>query len=232
MSRETTIECQICHELRPASQVISAEFVRGPIAELIRREHPTWNSDGYVCLRELNQYRARQVEEMLVSERGELSQLERDVVDSLGDEELLAQNIEATLDATSTLSERLADRLAEFGGSWTFLMLFGAFIAVWIGTNSAWIASSAPDPYPFIFLNLLLSCIAAIQAPVILMSQNRHTSKDRVRAEHDYRINLKSEVEIRNLHSKLDLLLTHQWRRLLEIQQLQIDLMQEIAAKR
>jgi uncharacterized membrane protein len=127
-----------------------------------------------------------------------------------------------------TFGQRMADKLASFGGSWGFIIFFLSFITIWIIINVVFLLSKAFDPYPFILLNLILSCIAALQAPVIMMSQNRQEEKDRIRAKKDYMINLKSELEIRMLHEKMDHLIIHQQQRLLEIQQIQIDMMQEI----
>jgi len=121
--------------------------------------------------------------------------------------------------------------VAAFGGSWRFIMLFGAILLVWIVLNSIFLLQRPFDPYPFILLNLVLSCIAAMQAPIIMMSQNRQESKDRLRAEHDYQVNLKAEIEIRQLHIKLDQLLNHSWQRLLEIQRVQMDIMEDISRK-
>ena len=132
-----------------------------------------------------------------------------------------------------TFGETLSDKLADLGGSWTFIIFFFLFLAVWIAANTAlWIFFNKEiDKYPFILLNLMLSCIAALQAPVIMMSQNRQESRDRQRAEHDYKINLKAELEIRFLHEKIDLLLKKHWSRLMQIQQMQIDVMEEIKRK-
>ncbi|HSA81745.1 MAG TPA: DUF1003 domain-containing protein, partial [Geminicoccaceae bacterium] len=124
------------------------------------------------------------------------------------------------------------DAIAAFGGSWTFILLFGAVILVWVLINAVALLARPFDPYPFILLNLVLSCLAAVQAPIIMMSQNRQEARDRLRSENDYRVNLKAELEIRHLHEKLDHLLQHQWERLMEIQQIQIELMNEIAPGR
>ena len=113
----------------------------------------------------------------------------------------------------------MADRVAEFGGSWTFIMLFAAFLVAWALINTIVLATRAFDPYPFIFLNLLLSMIAAVQAPIIMMSQNRQGKKDRENAEHDYEVNLKAELEIMSLHEKLDEMRAEQITRLLTYQQ-------------
>lgn len=128
--------------------------------------------------------------------------------------------------------DQLADRVAAVGGSWGFIIAFGLVLVVWMGWNEATRGHPlAFDPYPFIFLNLMLSCVAAIQAPVILMSQRRAEAKDRLRAESDYRVNLKAELEIRHLHEKLDYLVSKQWERLMEIQQLQLQTLQESRPK-
>ncbi len=118
--------------------------------------------------------------------------------------------------------------MAEFGGSWTFILIFSAVLVTWVVINTITLWRQPFDPFPYILLNLVLSCLAAIQAPIIMMSQNRQESKDRLRGENDYRINLKAELEIRNLNSKMDMLLTHQWQQLLEIQKIQMEMMQEL----
>lgn len=130
-----------------------------------------------------------------------------------------------------TFGERMADRVAEFGGSWTFIMLFGAFLATWVLLNAG-IAFRVFDPYPFIFLNLILSMLAAIQAPIIMMSQNRQAKKDRENAEHDYAVNLKAELEIMGLHEKLDEMRTAEITRLLEYQQQQMEILERLVAGR
>ena len=211
----------------PPSEVMPAAMVRPAVAERVRHDHPHWSADDFICLEDLNRYRTSYVEHVLTTERGELSDLESEVVRSLHEQDLLSENVNDQFASQLSLGERLADRIASFGGSWTFLMSFAGFLAVWIVINSLVILFRPFDPYPYILLNLMLSCLAAIQAPVIMMSQNRQEAKDRVRAEHDYRVNLKAELEIRHLHAKMDLLLTHQWQRLLEIQEIQMELMQE-----
>ena len=125
----------------------------------------------------------------------------------------------------------MADRIAAFGGSWTFIGLFFGVLLGWIVLNTAALARHRFDPYPFILLNLVLSTLAALQAPVIMMSQNRQEDKDRQRAKKDYMINLKSELEIRMLHEKLDHLIMHQQQDLLEIQQIQVEMMDDILAR-
>ncbi len=232
MTNHVKKQCAICNQLLPISELVPGRFVRSIIADRILSEHPEWNSESYICNSDLNRYRSIYVQGVLEKERGELSSLEQEVLQSLRDHGVLADNLNETIDEKSTLGQRLADRVASFGGSWTFIILFATILIVWIAMNSIAIFFRPFDPYPYILLNLVLSCLAAIQAPVIMMSQNRQESKDRLRAENDYRVNLKAELEIRHLHSKLDLLLTHQWQRLLEIQQVQMDLLQELGSKR
>ena len=128
---------------------------------------------------------------------------ERRVIERVAKRVAVSRNIYAEHDRGLTLGERLADEVASFGGSWTFLIIFGGFIVAWVGLNAAMLAQ-AFDPYPFILLNLFMSMLASIQAPVIMMSQNRQATKDRLAAAHDYEVNLKAEIEIMALHEKLD----------------------------
>jgi uncharacterized membrane protein len=225
-------KCDICQKDFAAVDVMPAAMIRPAVTELIQGEHPAWSADGFICFADLNRYRTLYVEGVLGRERGELSELETEVVRSLKEQELLSENVNEEFEGDRSLGARLSDRLASFGGSWTFLICFATFMAIWIVINSILAILRPFDPFPFILLNLILSCLAAIQAPVIMMSQNRQEAKDRIRAEHDYRINLKAELEIRHLHAKLDMLLTHQWQRLLEIQEIQMELMQEFGKHR
>ncbi|HEX6431434.1 MAG TPA: DUF1003 domain-containing protein, partial [Niastella sp.] len=140
----------------------------------------------------------------------------------------LATNVSLELDRGVTFGERLADRVAAFGGSWRFILLFAVAMAAWMGLNSWLLASRAFDPFPYILLNLVVSCLAAVQAPVIMMSQNRQEEKDRKRNENDYLVNLKAEIEIRTLHQKMDLLMQEQFKKLIETQAEQIKLLQSI----
>ena len=229
--RPEPVPCQICRQLRRPNDVLPAELVRNSVAETIRKAYPDWSSQGFICLADLNRFRTEHVQDVLETERGELSSLEEEVVRSLHEHETLSRNINVEFDRELTVGEQLADQVAEFGGSWRFIISFGVVFAVWIGVNSVALLREPFDPYPYILLNLVLSCLAALQAPVIMMSQNRQEARDRLRAEHDYRINLKAELEIRHINAKFDLLLTHQWQRLLEIQQIQMEIMEEVARR-
>ena len=147
---------------------------------------------------------------------------------SLTDKTTLTDKLDGNEEKPLTTGQKIADKVASFGGSWTFIILFALFIFIWISFNIYWLANRGFDPYPFILLNLILSCIAAIQAPVIMMSQNRQEDKDRERAQNDYMINLKSELEIRMLHEKIDHLIMHQQQEVIEIQKVQIEMMNDI----
>jgi len=229
--RNETIACQLCGKGKNRAHLVAAALVSAPVAETIRQEHPEWTADGYICLADLNRFRSRYIQSLLETEKGELTSLEQEVLDSMARQETLSSNIDAQFERELTFGERLADRIADVGGSWTFILGFGGFLLVWIVVNSAVLLLRPFDPYPFILLNLVLSCLAAIQAPVIMMSQNRQEAKDRLRSENDYRVNLKAELEIRHLHEKIDHLLTRQWERLVEIQQVQLELMSEITRR-
>ena len=172
------------------------------------------------------------MKDVLEDEIGELSALDQEVVDSLQEHEILSENIGKEFEKELTFGERLSDHIASFGGSWTFIIVFFAVLMIWIVINGIFLATRAFDPYPFILMNLILSCLAAIQAPIIMMSQNRAEARDRARAENDYKVNLKAELEIRHLHEKIDHLLSKQYNRLFEIQQIQIELLEDLGQKR
>jgi uncharacterized membrane protein len=199
------------------------------LAERVRQTHPDVASESFVCFQDLSRMRATWVNEMLQTQKGELSRMEDQVLESIRQEEILARKLMREEEQNKgTFGQRAADHLARFGGSWGFLILFACILAAWIVLNAVR-GGRAFDPYPFILLNLILSCLAAVQAPIIMMSQNRLEKRDRKRSESDYQVNLKAELEIRSLHEKIDHLLDHQWHYLMEIQQIQLELMEEIA---
>ena len=172
------------------------------------------------------------VQQLMQTENTQVAKLHRIVQESLEEESLLATRLqEDSGQKAPTYGERVADKVATFGGSWTFIISFGVVLMFWISLNSLFLAREAFDPFPYILLNLVLSCIAALQAPVIMMSQNRKETKDRERAENDYLINLKSEIEIRHLHQKIDLSIVDQYQHLCEIQQKQLEILTELQGK-
>jgi len=205
--------------------------LRPAIMGMIHADFPDAPHDSRISKQALTAYRAKYVEQMIDAERGDVNRLQQEVIDAVSRHETLAQHPEEIdEDHPPTLGQRLSDKIASFGGSWSFLISFAVFMAVWMLMNS--VGTKSLDPFPFILLNLMLSCLAAVQAPVIMMSQNRKESRDRLRAEHDYQVNLKAELEIRHLHEKVDHLLLQQWERLAAIQQMQIEMMNDLASNR
>lgn len=224
--------CAVSGKRRPKRDLVSLDTLRPALADRIRQDHPGLPPDAQISRAEAARYRAAYVAELLQAEHGELTELDRRVAESMATHETLAENVEEEYEDHRKLGERLSDHLASFGGSWSFLISFALFLGVWMVINLIRGEAGAFDPYPFILLNLLLSCLAAIQAPIIMMSQKRQEAKDRLRSENDYRVNLKAELEIQHLHEKMDYLIQRQWQRLTEIQQLQLEIMQEKRLRR
>ena len=225
--RSKKLFCAITNKELPRKKLIELGSLRPSLADRIREDYPALQDDAHIAVTEAERYRTLYVEEMLKLEHGELTELDRQVAESLADHDTIVENIEEDFDEHRTFGERISDGLAAFGGSWAFLISFFSVLAIWMLINLALGEQRAFDTYPFILLNLVLSCIAAIQAPIIMMSQKRQETKDRLRAFNDYKVNLKAELEIRHIQEKLDYLLTKQWQRLSEMQQMQMDLMQE-----
>jgi uncharacterized membrane protein len=233
MSKHSEAEetCLICKKQKRKSELLPGILVRDAVAERIREEYPEWSDESYICIADLNRFRQHHLQNSLAREKGQLSDLELQVIKSVGGQELLAKNLNSEYAEHTTLGQRWADKIAEFGGSWKFIIIFLVVMGSWVGLNSVELFWRPFDAYPYILLNLILSCLAAIQAPIIMMSQNRQESKDRRRAEHDYQVNLKAELEIRLLQQKIDHYLAHQWQRLLEIQKIQMEMMEKILRK-
>lgn len=207
---------------------INGQDIRAGVYSLIEKDYPGFSKDDFVSLNELNRYRRLYLTSLIAEEKGELAIIDLDVMDAIKNNSILSENIKDEMDGELTFGEKFADRVALFGGSWHFIISFFVFIILWMVTN-LWILTVKPfDPFPFILLNLILSCIAAIQAPIIMMSQNRQEQKDRIRGEHDYKINLKAELEIKLLSEKIDHLLVNQNKKLLEIQEVQTDYLEDL----
>lgn len=226
-----TFISDLSNQVFPVSEKISAKTIRHSVLELIQKEHPEFTHESNLSLSELNYYREKAITNYLTKEIGVLTELEKTVLTSLKDNSTLSDKLDGDDKQDLSFGQRLADKVATFGGSWKFIITFGIFILLWIGFNIFWLVNKAFDPYPFILLNLILSCIASIQAPVIMMSQNRQEEKDRERAKKDYMINLKSELEIRTLHEKMDHFIMDQNVELLEMQKLQIEMMNDILSQ-
>ena len=223
--------CQICGSDQ-LSKLHPGILVRPAVAELIQGKVGRWSEEGWICSEDLQKFRHEYVRSLLEAEKGELTALEKEVLESLSQQEILSRNPEEELISALTMGQRMADSIAAVGGSWKFITIFAIVLFGWIVINTIVLVARPFDPYPFILLNLILSCLAAIQAPVIMMSQNRQEARDRLNAMRDYQVNLKAELEIRHLHQKLDHLLTHQWERLVEIQEIQMELINEVRGRR
>ncbi|MCB9203133.1 MAG: DUF1003 domain-containing protein [Flavobacteriales bacterium] len=212
----------------PISEKVSYENIRNSILKLIQTDYPQFTQSCCLSISELNEYREKYISGYLNKQVGELSELEKTVLDSITNRTSLTNKIDDDDDKKLTFGQKITDKVANFGGSWTFIISFGTFIFLWITLNFFFLINKGFDPYPFILLNLILSCLAAFQAPIIMMSQNRQEEKDRERSKKDYMINLKSELEIRTLHEKIDHLIIHQQQELMEIQKIQIEMMNDI----
>ncbi len=213
----------------PVSEKISGKSLRHSIIKLIEKDYPNFSTDNVLSIKELDDYREKYVSEYLKVQLDEMDETEKIVLESITNKTSLTSKLEEDDEVqVLTFGQRVADKVASFGGSWTFIISFGIFILLWISLNVFWFLNKGFDPYPFILLNLLLSCLAALQAPVIMMSQNRQETKDRERAKKDYMVNLKAELEIKTLNDKIDHLILHQQQELLEIQKVQIEMMSDI----
>jgi len=212
----------------PVSDKVSGKTIRHSVLSLIQKDHPDFSHSSFLSLEEFNSYRQKYVTEYMSKEIGELSDLEKTVLESMKNNQTITDKLDGDEEKPEKLGARVADKVASFGGSWRFIIIFGGFILIWIVANVILLVNRGFDPYPFILLNLILSCIASIQAPVIMMSQNRQEEKDRDRARKDYMINLKAELEIRNMREEIDHFIMGQQQELIELQEVQIEMMNDI----
>jgi uncharacterized membrane protein len=232
-TKKKTATSYISNKEYPIDQLYSGDSLHQQLVNLIQKDHPNFNEDSYISVEELQEYRKHYLDKLLRAEKKELNRLDKEVLDSLGEDELLSHKLSHQKLPPPKLGDRIADKVASFGGSWGFIISFFIFLAVWMAINVVILTTGTKpfDPYPFILLNLILSTLASIQAPVIMMSQNRKEERDRERAENDYKINLKAELEIRMLHEKIDHLILRQSQRLIDIQEIQTDLINDILKK-
>jgi uncharacterized membrane protein len=210
----------------PILEMVIGSSIRHSVLGLIQQDFPDFGETSKCSMSELNEYREKYITYTLQTEIGDLTQLEHTVLKTMSKNTTISGK--GSKKEKDTIGQKVADKVATFGGSWTFIISFIVFILIWIAANVFWFFNKGFDPYPFILLNLILSCIASLQAPVIMMSQNRQETKDRKRSQDDYMINLKSELEIRTLHEKMDHLLINQQQELMEIQKVQIEMMNDI----
>ncbi len=224
-------KCTISGEIFKDEALTKGSELRKPILAFIQKDVSSFGADSLINNILLDNYKKKYLESIIKEEFRDLNRMEKEVISSITKNELLSSNIELGLGGKITSGQRVADKIATFGGSWTFIISFFCFIMLWILLNIWMLSTKAFDPFPFILLNLLLSCLAAIQAPIIMMSQNRKEEKDRSRSENDFKVNLKAELEIRMLHEKIDHMTMHQNQKLLEIQQIQMDFISEILSE-
>lgn len=228
MPNSSCNKCEICHKEFSSAKLFPIRLIRNSLFDAICNKDSTINRNGYICYPDLREIRSEHIERLLTADKGVISKLEKEVIASLKKQDILAENINKKFEKKLTFGEKMSDRVAKFGGSWKFILSFFVVMIAWMVFNGFYFYHVSFDPYPFILLNLVLSCLAAIQAPIIMMSQNRQAEKDRLQANEDYCTNLKAELEIQQLHSKLDIFMKHQWESLIELQKIQIELAEDL----
>jgi uncharacterized membrane protein len=225
MADQETYLCQVCGERKRKTDLVPVELIHVSIVDKIKQKHPAWSPGGYICQADLNRFMIDYVRDVVEKEKNEYASLKETEKPGGDEDDHLPKNDNLEYEEDLSFGEHLADRIAGFAGSWTFIAAFVGIISLWVGVNTFFLLSRPFDPYPYILLNLFLSMLASIQAPVIIMSQNRQEIRDRLHAERDYQVSIHSDSEIHLLHKKMDYLLTNQGQRLLEIQNIQVELM-------
>ena len=231
MADRETVPCQICGEHKRLNEVVPAASIRASIVDIIVKGHPSWSPVGYICHADLDRFRIAYVRDVLEKENDECASLKDNDNNGMKEEDHLPKNDYTEYEDELTFGEHLSDKIAGFAGSWSFIAVFAGLIFLWVALNTYVLLFRPFDPYPFILLNLVLSVLTAVQAPVIIMSQNRQEIRDRLHADRDYQVSVHTELEIHRLHKKIDHLMTNQGMRLLEIQNIQMELMEELAKK-
>ena len=199
--------CVVCHKSFTDQALFPIELLQDSFVKFIQKTHTDCTTNDFICLKDVREYRLAHVHENYTTQNPSISAAERDVLKHFKNRKLIKEQKEHK---SVNLGERWADKVAEFGGSWTFIIIFSIVLFTWIALNS-WVIILKPfDVYPYIFLNLILSCLAAIQAPIIMMSQNRQEAKDRIRAEKDYKVNLRAALEIHHINNYLEDMVTTQ----------------------
>ena len=230
--RAASLLCDVCKGRFATREILPASLLRDNIAALVAARVPGWSADSHICRTCLNGFRLDYVRGEMEKDRGALTALEEEVLRSLKDGEMVTENLNKAFDETRTIGEMVADKVADFGGSWRFIFIFFGSMGVWILANSLILLWHPFDPFPYILLNLVLSLLAAVQAPIIMMSQNRQEVRDRLHAENDYKINLRAELEIRAMGEKLDQLIHQHWAHLLEVQEMEMEMIRELSGRR
>ena len=232
VARHREFTCQVCNLPKMTPLISRAENMRPSTEAFAAERYPNWTHEGWICTTCLNRTRADFVRAQMEAERGELTKIEHDVIDALHESETIVEDLNRQFDSNLSIGQAMADKVASFGGSWKFIIIFVSALSVWILWNLVTKGTANFDPYPFILLNLALSLTAALQAPIIMMSQNRAGERDRMRAEGDYKVNLKAELEVRAMAEKIDQLIHNQWMRLMEIQQIQMEMLDDLHGRR
>jgi uncharacterized membrane protein len=197
------------------------------IAVQIKKDHPEYSDETVIDFADIQNYRLSIIEKQMKHQTTLIGKSDKKILQSMRNNQFIS--LETKNDDTKlTLGQRTADAIARFGGSWVFIIIFISILCIWITLNATALLFVPFDPYPFILLNLALSCLAAVQAPIIMMSQNRQEERDRKQSIHDYEVNMKSEIEIRLLHEKLDHLIYAQMKQLQDTQNLQMEYLKEI----
>jgi uncharacterized membrane protein len=219
--------CSVCGAQVDTRHLANPQKLEEGLVDMIRKDHPDWDAKRGVCPKCREQYRAKKFLGYLEEEYQKITDMERSLVTKIARRGRISKEVNEEFQEQMSVGDHLADRVARFGGSWTFIFIFAGILFVWMGVNSIpFILHKPYDPYPYILLNLVLSTLAAIQAPVIMMSQNRQSKKDRMEAQHGYEVNLMAEMEIRDLHDKLDSLRFKQWHELWQMQQRQLEVLE------
>ncbi|MEX1013318.1 MAG: DUF1003 domain-containing protein [Waddliaceae bacterium] len=232
MKKSHLRSCEVCNKKFDLVELYPITLVRHTVLNAAKKSHPDLNIEGFVCYPDLRKISTLHFEEILSQEKGVLSDLEKEVLHSLKEHEVITEDINKEIQESLTFGQRLADKIARFGGSWAFISLFGFVLITWMVINTIHLFEQPFDPYPYILLNLVLSCLAAVQAPIILMSQNRQASRDRISFENDYQTNLKAELQTRQINAKLELLMKHHWQNMHELKCFQEEILQEFEVKK
>lgn len=228
MEYKEDLSCQICHQFFSLKEIYPLALVRHSVMESARKKYPHLLEQGFVCYPDLRQLNAIHFEKVIGEVRGEVTGLEKEVLQSIKTQELLSENPNVEFEEKISFGGKVADRVAAYGGSWSFIISFAVLLVIWMGMNSWLYAQNPFDPYPFILLNLVLSSLAAFQAPIIMMSQNRQSSKDRIKIENDYLVNLKAELQIRQLNARLEVFMKYQWQKINELNKTLEEVLQEL----
>ena len=223
---KTNEKCALCSQSLLSG--IPMKNIESDVKKKLLKDYPDLTEDSIICFSHVMDYRLAHMKSMIQSDSEEMKRLNETVFNSIQQGNPVSKNINGNDLDTLTVGQKTADAIAKFGGSWPFIFCFMSVLVSWITINALALIGKPFDPYPFILLNLVLSCLAAIQAPVIMMSQNRQAYRDRLQTTNDYQTNLKAEIEIRLLHQKLDHLLTNEWQHLIEIQTIQLSLLEEL----